>query len=240
MTKCTEESQNEITASTLEIEFVDCGETIKQEIKEESETEDEINPLDDSLAMKSENRDDIVEFGENYLESKTQSIYRDHIKHEINGEMQETEESVDLISTKEVEEYLQKPGNDEPYVCPYPKCKYVSNRRSNVRRHLVAMHEKINTPYVCCGLSFDRKADLRHHNIEKHPQGVGYRCEWPECDKSFERKALLERHIKTHTQEKLYKCPHDGCNYGTSQKFNLQRHVKVHCMDTFMNIEQDS
>ena len=130
-------------------------------------------------------------------------------------------------------------GDDKPFVCPYPKCKYVSNRRNNMKRHQDTMHEKINNPNVCCGITFVRKADLRNHNIERHPKGVGYRCDWPECDKAFERKALLVRHIKTHTHEKPYKCPYD-CNYGTSHKSNLQRHLKVHCKDTFLNMEQDS
>jgi len=131
-------------------------------------------------------------------------------------------------------------GDDKAaFVCPYPKCRYVSNRRNNMKRHQDTMHEKINNPNVCCGITFVRKADLRHHNIEKHPKGVGYRCDWPECDKAFERKALLVRHIKTHTHEKPYKCPYD-CHYGTSHKSNLQRHLKVHCKDNFMSIDQDS
>merc|ERR1739847_138913 len=60
--KCKEKSsslQNE-TASTSEIQFVDCGETIKQEIKEESDTADEINTLDDAPTVNSEFCEDIV------------------------------------------------------------------------------------------------------------------------------------------------------------------------------------
>merc|ERR1719466_349740 len=38
-------SQQNETVSTSAIQILDCGETIKQEIKEESEVEDEINPL---------------------------------------------------------------------------------------------------------------------------------------------------------------------------------------------------
>ena len=47
-------SQQNETASTSEIQFVDCGETIKQEIKEESDTADEINTLDDPLTSESQ------------------------------------------------------------------------------------------------------------------------------------------------------------------------------------------
>ena len=57
-------SQQNITASTSEIEFVDCGETIKQEIKEESETEDEIICKDNPHTVKSEHCENIVERSE--------------------------------------------------------------------------------------------------------------------------------------------------------------------------------
>ena len=74
-------SQQNETGSTSEIQFVDCGETINQEIKEESEVEDEINPLnfmiselcedidgDENIEIKQE-IDDSTESGDLSLES---------------------------------------------------------------------------------------------------------------------------------------------------------------------------
>ena len=54
--KCNGQStfNQNIKPSTTEIQFVDCGETIKLEIKEENEIEDEKNPLEDPLSVKSE------------------------------------------------------------------------------------------------------------------------------------------------------------------------------------------
>merc|ERR1719419_449573 len=88
-------SQQNITASTSEIQFVDCGETIKLEIKEESEAEDEMNPLEDPLTVKSEHCEDIVESCEISLESEPEAESRDckeTIKLEIKQEIQETED----------------------------------------------------------------------------------------------------------------------------------------------------
>ena len=93
-------SQQNETASTSEIQFVDCGETIKQEIKEESDTADEINTLDDPLTVNSEHCQDIVVSSEISLESELEAESidcKETIKLEIKQETQETTEDL-LIS----------------------------------------------------------------------------------------------------------------------------------------------
>ena len=94
--KCAGQSSSQITALTSNIEFVDCGESIELEIKEESETEDEINPLEDTLIVKSEPCEDIdVESGEISLESELEGETidcKETIRLEIKQEIQETEE----------------------------------------------------------------------------------------------------------------------------------------------------
>ena len=96
-------SQQNETASTSEIQFVDCGETIKQEIKEESDTADEINTLDDPLTVNSEHCQDIVVSSEISLESELEAESidcKETIKLEIKQEIQETEDLQDPISTE--------------------------------------------------------------------------------------------------------------------------------------------
>lgn len=113
---------------------------------------------------------------------------------------------------------------DKPFQCGYPKCNYETNRRNNLKRHMMTMHERLNSPHFCCGVTFFRKADMRAHTKEVHTDG--YPCTWPGCGKGFVRKALLDRHIKIHTGEKPFVCP--ICQYGTSHKSNLDRHVRIH------------
>ena len=115
-------------------------------------------------------------------------------------------------------------GQDKPFRCGYPKCQYETNRRNNLKRHVVTMHERLASPHTCCGLTFFRKADMRSHTREVHTEG--YPCSWPGCGKGFVRKALLDRHLKIHTGEKPFVCP--VCHYGTSHKSNLDRHVRIH------------
>ena len=52
-------SQQNISASASEIQFVECGETIKEEIKKENEMVDEIKTSEDPLSLMSEHCDDI-------------------------------------------------------------------------------------------------------------------------------------------------------------------------------------
>ena len=115
-------------------------------------------------------------------------------------------------------------GEDKPFQCGYPKCSYETNRRNNLKRHMLTMHERLNSPHFCCGVTFFRKADMRQHTKEVHSEG--YPCTWPGCGKGFVRKALLDRHIKIHTGEKPFVCP--ICQYGTSHKSNLDRHLRIH------------
>ena len=114
--------------------------------------------------------------------------------------------------------------DDKPFRCGYPKCNYETNRRNNLKRHMMTMHERLSSPHYCCGVTFFRKADMRAHTKEVHSEG--YPCTWPGCGKGFVRKALLDRHLKIHTGEKPFVCP--VCQYGTSHKSNLDRHVRIH------------
>ena len=94
-------SQQNISASTSEIEFVDCGETIKLEIKEENETDDEMKTLEDPLTIKTEHCEDI--FGVE-SELKAESIDRNKaIKLEIKQKIQEAEDIQDPLSTEVIE-----------------------------------------------------------------------------------------------------------------------------------------
>jgi len=93
-------SQQNTTSSTSEIKFVDCGETIKLEIKEENEIDDEMNALADPLTVKSEHREDIIESGESRLESEltAKSIdCKETTNVEIKHEIQETEDLQSIL-----------------------------------------------------------------------------------------------------------------------------------------------
>lgn len=106
-----------------------------------------------------------------------------------------------------------------------PHCTYVTDRKNNLKRHIVTMHQESSKTLDCCGTVFKSKAALREH-VSFHHRG-GYRCQI--CGRNFCRKALLRRHLTVHSGQKDYRCRH--CAYATSHKSNLERHQKVHAKD---------
>lgn len=105
---------------------------------------------------------------------------------------------------------------------PCPHCRYVTDRRNNLKRHISTMHQTCEKLLECCGVSFSTKASLREHIMIFHHNG--YSC--PYCGRRFCRKALLKRHLSVHSGQKDYTCP--SCDYATSHKSNLERHKRIH------------
>ena len=101
-------------------------------------------------------------------------------------------------------------------------CCYKSDRRNNLRRHVIAMHERRPHVTECCGFRFDSKASLRDHVMRSHDNG--YIC--IVCLRTFRRKALLVRHAAVHSGRKEFVC--NDCGYASCNKSNLDRHVKRH------------
>ena len=108
-------------------------------------------------------------------------------------------------------------------VFPCPQCRYTTDRRNNLKRHMLTMHQTCSKTLECCGIVFATKASLREHAMIFHYHG--YTCFY--CGRRFCRKALLKRHLSVHNGQKDFVCP--VCDYATSHKSNLERHRKVHC-----------
>ncbi|XP_069104521.1 uncharacterized protein [Argopecten irradians] len=107
-------------------------------------------------------------------------------------------------------------------VFPCPECRYTTDRRNNLKRHMLTMHRRCAKLMECCGVLFTTKASLREHSMIFHYHG--YTCFY--CGRRFCRKALLKRHLSVHNGQKDFVCP--VCDYATSHKSNLERHRKIH------------
>ncbi|KAK6962238.1 zinc finger protein Gfi-1b [Biomphalaria glabrata] len=105
---------------------------------------------------------------------------------------------------------------------PCPQCRYTTDRRNNLKRHMLTMHQTSAKMLECCGILFNTKASLREHAMIFHYHG--YTCYF--CGRRFCRKALLKRHLSVHNGQKDFVC--NVCDYATSHKSNLERHRKVH------------
>nr|KAG5699604.1 hypothetical protein BaRGS_000720 [Batillaria attramentaria] len=105
---------------------------------------------------------------------------------------------------------------------PCPQCRYTTDRRNNLKRHMLTMHQVSAKMLECCGVLFRTKAALREHALIFHYHG--YTCFY--CGRRFCRKALLKRHLSVHNGQKEFIC--SVCDYATSHKSNLERHRRVH------------
>ena len=105
---------------------------------------------------------------------------------------------------------------------PCPQCRYTTDRRNNLKRHMLTMHQLSAKLLECCGVLFRTKAALREHALIFHYHG--YTCFY--CGRRFCRKALLKRHLSVHNGQKEFIC--NVCDYATSHKSNLERHRRVH------------
>ncbi|KAK3605613.1 hypothetical protein CHS0354_027278 [Potamilus streckersoni] len=108
-------------------------------------------------------------------------------------------------------------------IFPCLHCRYTTDRRNNLKRHMLTMHQTCSKVLECCGILFATKASLREHAAIFHYHG--YTCFY--CGRRFCRKALLKRHLSVHNGQKDFVC--SICNYATSHKSNLERHQRVHC-----------
>ena len=102
------------------------------------------------------------------------------------------------------------------------QCRYLTDRKNNLKRHISTMHQDCGKFLECCDTIFRSKAALRDHVLLFHR--AGYKCRF--CGRNFCRKALLKRHLTVHNGQKDFICT--VCDYATSHKSNLERHRKVH------------
>jgi len=107
--------------------------------------------------------------------------------------------------------------------------------------HLIPpeINETPGPPYLCtrCPPSEDQREFAHLENLKRHflrlhvedlPGGMLYSCHF--CQKPFNDKGNLNRHLKTHTGEKPFSC--GDCDMRFISKAELRSHRRVHTRET--------
>nr|XP_040582419.1 cell wall transcription factor ACE2-like [Lepeophtheirus salmonis] len=90
-------------------------------------------------------------------------------------------------------------NEENDFICHFNYCGFKANRRSNILRHLEAMHE----PHfiLCCNSLYPTKTHFEAHRLDIHEDGM-FKCQIHDCGRSFNRKSLLHKHEDTfHSEE---------------------------------------
>lgn len=84
--------------------------------------------------------------------------------------------------------------------------------------------------YLCkvddCQILFNTQEELNEHN-ESHLNL--YKCNYPQCEKSFMKIINLRKHKKMHYKNiRKYNCPFEGCGKSFTASYSLTLHYRIH------------
>ncbi|XP_054161282.1 zinc finger protein 135-like [Oppia nitens] len=66
------------------------------------------------------------------------------------------------------------------------------------------------------------------YHMNSHTGATVYRCDWPECDKSFIVKSSYVMHMGRHQGKHTYQCSWPECDYITQNTVRLKSHIMKH------------
>ena len=117
--------------------------------------------------------------------------------------------------------------SDKQYKCDKDNCDYIGRLKSDLKRHMGAMHEGITYDCTQCPKTYKEKRKLKEHVQFVH-QGVIQKCD--QCDYQSGRKLNLYRHVQIkHRGIKkpatIVQCEH--CRKPFSGISNLKFHIKT-------------
>eukprot|EP01083_Nonionella_stella_P004838 14127_1 len=149
---------------------------------------------------------------------------------------EEKDENDDVRSNADIDESIPQvcikqeenlPNNDEPTEHPYQSV--------NIRNTVYVSGRSLKC--IQCDKMFWFYPDFEAHMAICHNEHKPYHC--MECDKQFETRIPLIRHIeRNHIKKGKYKCDHDDCNKSFYHKSELNKHGLVHKEERTFHCDQ--
>ena len=125
--------------------------------------------------------------------------------------------------------HLRKKDDQGRYVrvnhkCPH--CKYSSNRKDALDRHVLAVHDK-TLDFICeeCGKAFANVYRLQYHSKTVHKGIKDFQCHMCEHNASTNHKIQL--HVKlVHLKERPFSCHLEKCSFTAGTQRSLKIHIE--------------
>ena len=109
--------------------------------------------------------------------------------------------------------------------CPVSDCSANFRLPSEMKNHVMRVHEKTEKPYACtlCPEKYWRPGRLKEHMNGVHLNIKPFKCN--ECDFASAYSSTLSGHVKAmHNGERHY-CPYPNCSHYAKYKGNLDKHI---------------
>lgn len=193
-------------------------------IFEDEPEPDEIEITNNESEVVIENEIGDGEFKENYNEEH-------HIeepkakKKKIDNRPRKTDKKMD----HKIQPYcitLTEPIDGKRFKCS--ECDRLSDKPSKIGDHYKSVHLKMKSVFCpTCGDGFNDNSHLNDHIARIHNPETIIKTPCPHCDKTFNVKHNMEKHILTHFPNQ-FKCSFEGCDKILSRLDVLQAHENNH------------
>lgn len=112
-------------------------------------------------------------------------------------------------------------SDSRPYKCQV--CNHTTKYKSSLKKHMKS-HYKQEIKCKFCEVEFHHQRLLISHIREIHPEELNFKCTL--CDKLFDTKSNLGKHLPTHSEKSNYQC--DKCSTFFKFKQGFVKHMKKH------------
>ncbi|CAB0041032.1 unnamed protein product [Trichogramma brassicae] len=119
-----------------------------------------------------------------------------------------------------LKKYVDAVHNKIPHACSI--CGNTFTRKYNLKIHIDTVHNGVRYACDICGKKFSDKSNLKKH-IDVAHNGVTHTCDV--CKNEFSTRSILKRHIDSVHHRITHEC--DICGKKYSQKDDLKKHIDV-------------
>lgn len=126
---------------------------------------------------------------------------------------------------------------DEIHPCDYEGCNKSFKSRMKFLQHKKAVHDGGKFMCIICNKFFASKQYLRKHNIQCHSKKKLMECHV--CGKSFPQGSQFKRHLLIH-EEKRFKCEYENCEKLFQFRASLVKHIETVHLSSSISCDQCS